>query len=93
MTNKDFIKQYGKYEFKFLKDDVYIILFNYKNNKIIKGFRLYNKKNIAYIYFDYNGKSADVRLEYAMIYSVKEKGLLETCKRKYDEQKKKNYCK
>lgn len=78
-TNADFIKKYGKYEFRFLKDSIYITLLNYKNRKVIRGFKLHNTKGYATIYFNVNGKSVDVNLQYGTIYGLSEKELIHIC--------------
>lgn len=79
LTNNEFIKKYGKYEFNHLKEEIYIKLFSYKNEKIINGFKLHNTKKYAKIYLNYNGKIIDVILEYAMIYSIKDNEFKKMC--------------
>lgn len=68
MTNVEFIKQYGKYEFNSLNDSIYQELVILKMNRKIKGFKVSNRKKRAIIYLN-NGESKSV--DYARIITCK----------------------
>lgn len=67
MTNVEFIKEYGKHNFYDLKDYVEQLLFQYKYEKVIKGYRIHGRKGYVTIYN--NGGS--INLQLATVWKMK----------------------
>ena len=74
MNNNEFIKKYGKWNFKSIKESVEINLLVLYSSKQIPKYVINNKSNVVH-FFTKNGKT--LTLDMAVVYYMSEKDIIE----------------